>query len=238
MKLHLKNLLCNGIILCSTWLWGIKVGVLTWLDTMCSSSCRIFLSLWGYFSWLFDEISDLLMRPAHCPPPSKPWKYYPPGSLTGLLLPMKCVLFVRGKKNCHILCSQLVLRTKPDVTALPLPVHTVDCWALQTRVRIKAKSFTMDDIADNDTVMAWNYGLTCRWLEGRRCFHPRSNLKQLWCNPFCIKEKKKNTGYGSWFSLLLIMNALFVQSVATVPSLFWPRVIPGFCFFFSVIPFF
>lgn len=77
----------------------------------------------------------------------------------------------------------------------------------------------------------------CRWLELHRWFHPWSNLKQLWCNPFCIKEKKKkkqqNTGYGSWFSLLLIMNALYVQSVATVPSLFfgpeWSRD-SVFCF--------
>lgn len=44
---------------------------------------------------------------------------------------------------------------------------------------------------------------------------PVEQSKQLWCNPFYIKgEKKKKTGYGSWFSLSLIMNALIVQSVA------------------------
>lgn len=97
----------------------------------------------------------------------------------------------------------------------------------------------MDDITDNDSVMGWKYGLNMQMVGVTQMVSPWSNLKQLWCNPFCIKEKKKkNTGYGSWFSLLQIMNALFVQSVATVPSLFWSRVIPGFCFFVSVIPFY
>lgn len=130
---------------------------------------------------------------------------------------MQCL---SGEKELCILCSQLALHIKSEVTALPLQVHTVDSWALQTCVRIKAKLFMMDDITDNNTVMGWKYGQNMQMDGVTQMFHPWSNLKQLWCNLFCIKEKK-NTGYGSWFSLLLIMNALFVQSVATVPSLFW-----------------
>lgn len=85
-------------------------------------------------------------------PPSKPWKYYLPGSFTGLLFPRNVQCFVRGKRTVHI-GSQLVLHIKSEVTAFPFQVHTVDSWALQTCVRIKAKLFMMDDITDNDTVM-------------------------------------------------------------------------------------
>lgn len=79
-------------------------------------------------------------------------------------IPQKCALFVRGKKNCCILCSQLVLHIKPEVTALSFQVHTVDSWALQMCVRIKAKSFMMDDITDNNTVMGWKYGLNMQMV--------------------------------------------------------------------------
>ena len=62
------------------------------------------------------------------------------------------------EKELRISCSQLALHIKSEVTAFPFQVHTVDSWALQTCVRIKAKLFMMDDITDNDTVMGWKYG--------------------------------------------------------------------------------
>lgn len=151
------------------------------------------------------------------PPPAKPWKNYLPESFTCLFFPRNVHLFVRGK-NCSILCSHLVLQIKSKVTFSSTHCCTAGLWK---HVRIKAKLSMMDDIAYYITVMAGSKNWICRWLKWHRWFHPWSNLKQLWCNPFCIKEKKKNAGYGSWFSLLLIMNALFVQSVATVPSLFF-----------------
>lgn len=89
------------------------------------------------------------------------------------------------------MCSQLVLHIKHEVTALPFQVHTVDSWALQMCVRIKAKLFMMDDITDNDSVMGWKYGLNMQMVGVTQMVSPWSNLKQLWCNPFCIKEKKK-----------------------------------------------
>lgn len=58
-----------------------------------------------------------------------------------------------GEKELCIFGSQLVLHIKSEVTAFLCQVHTVDSWALQTCVRIKAKLFMMDDITDNDTVM-------------------------------------------------------------------------------------
>lgn len=47
----------------------------------------------------------------------------------------------------------------------------------------------MDDITDNDSngLEVWT-GYADGWID--RWFHPWSNLKQLWCNPFCIKEKQ------------------------------------------------
>lgn len=90
-------------------------------------------------------------------PPLKPWKYYLPGSFTGLLFPRN-VQCLSGEKELCILRSRLALHIKSEVTALPSQEHTVDSWALQTCVRIKAKLFMMDDITDNDTVMGWKYG--------------------------------------------------------------------------------
>lgn len=90
------------------------------------------------------------------PSPLQPWKYYLPGSYKGLLFLRKVH---QGIKNCCILCSQLVLHIKYEVIAIPFQLHTVDSWALQTCVRIKAKLFIMDNITDNNTVMGWKYGL-------------------------------------------------------------------------------
>lgn len=56
----------------------------------------------------------------------------------------------QGKKNCA-LCSKLALHIKSEVTALPSQEHTVDSWALEKCVRIKAKLFMMDDITDSDS---------------------------------------------------------------------------------------
>lgn len=67
-----------------------------------------------------------------------------------------------------------------------------------------------DNIAD-DCTDVWME--LCSREGRRRWFHSWNSLKQLWCNLFYIKGKKK-TGYRSRFSLLLIMNALIVQSVA------------------------
>lgn len=68
------------------------------------------------------------------------------------------------KQNYHVLCSQLVLHRKSEVAALLFQLHTVDRWALQTCVTIPAKLFMMDDITDNDTVMAWNDGLNMQMV--------------------------------------------------------------------------
>lgn len=53
---------------------------------------------------------------------------------------------------------------KYEVTALPFQIHTVDSWAWQTCVRIKAKLFMMDDITDNGAVMGWKYGLNMQMV--------------------------------------------------------------------------
>lgn len=77
-------------------------------------------------------------------------------------IPQKCTfvffVFEQGSKELPILCSQLALHVKSEVTALPSPAHTVDSWTLQTCVRIKAKVFMMDDMTDSETVMGWKYG--------------------------------------------------------------------------------
>lgn len=57
-----------------------------------------------------------------------------------------------GKRTAPIVLP-VGLHIKSEVTALPFQVHTVDSWALQTCVRIKAKLFMMDDITDSNTVM-------------------------------------------------------------------------------------
>lgn len=123
------------------------------------------------------------------PPPAKPWKNYLPESFTCLFFPRNVHLFVRGK-NCSILCSHLVLQIKSKVTFSSTHCCTAGLWK---HVRIKAKLSMMDDIAYYITVMAGSKNWICRWLKWHRWFHPWSNLKQLWCNPFCIKEKKKKT---------------------------------------------
>lgn len=66
-------------------------------------------------------------------------------------------LFVRGNRTALIMLL-VCLRRKSEVTALPFKAHTLDSWALQMCVRIKAKLFMMDDITDSDTVMGWKYG--------------------------------------------------------------------------------
>lgn len=171
------------------------------------------------------------------PAPLKQFKYYLPGSFTGLLFPRNVHCLSVGKELLHISCSQLALRMKCEDTALPFQVHTVDSWALRTCVRIKAKLFMMDDITYNDTVMAGSMDWICRWLEWHRWFHPWSNVKQLWCNPFCIKEKKKtlNMAHGSpscwlWmlslFKVWLLYLAFSFSPVGSRGSVF------GFCYTF------
>lgn len=76
-------------------------------------------------------------------------------------IPQKCL---SGEKELCILYSQLVLHIKSEDTALSFQVHTVDSWALQTCVRIKAKLFMMDDITDNDTSVGWKYGLNMQMV--------------------------------------------------------------------------
>lgn len=65
----------------------------------------------------------------------------------------KCAMFVGGKKNCHILCSHMVVHIKHKVTALPFQNTLWTAGFGNVCVWIKAKLFTMDDITDNDTVM-------------------------------------------------------------------------------------
>lgn len=211
------------------------------LGSMCSPSCRNVLS-WVIFLFYFGVFSlmKLMLYLWWCPLPAplKQLTYYLPGSFTGLLFPRNVHCLSVGKELLHISCSQLALHMKPEDTALPFQVHTVDSWALRTCVKIKAKLFMMDDITDNDTVMAGSMDWICRWLEWHRWFHPWSNLKQLWCNPFCIKEKKK---HWIWLMVLPLADyecSLSVQSVATVPSLFFQsRGISGFCFWFLLFLF-
>lgn len=221
-KLHFKNyyimvLFCAQHDYKEYKLWCSHV----WIQ--CAPHCLLFF---------LDCLMKSVIYLCRCPlPPLKPWKYYLPDHWQVCCSPEMCIV-CQEKKNCHILCSQLVLHIKSEVRALPFHVHTVDSWALQMCMRIKAKLFVMDGVTDNDTVMAWKYGLNMQMVRVTQMEHPWSNLKQLWCNPFCIKEK--NSWYGSWFSLLLIMNALFVQSVATVPSLFGPKWSHNFLFLLSL----
>lgn len=103
-KIAFQKLLRNGIILCSTWLWGIKVVVLTFLDTMCSSSCRIFLSLLVIFLDRFMKSMIYLCRcsPPH-PTPIKAMEILPSRIINRFAIPQKCAMFVRGKGTAHIM---------------------------------------------------------------------------------------------------------------------------------------
>lgn len=122
-------------------------------------------------------------------------------------------------------------------------------------MRIKAKLSMTDDIANYITVMAGSMDWICRWLKWHRWFHPWSNLKQLWCNPFCIKEKKKtkkitnkktkkqtkkqlDMAHGSPSCWLWMLSLFKVWRLYVVFLFFLSQVIWGILVLVYVIPFF
>lgn len=122
-----------------------------------------------------------------------------------------------------------------------LKVHNHSCYALTFASSHSGQMgledvcedqlFMMDDITDNGTVMCWMYGRNMQMVERHRWFHSWRDLKQLWGNPFY----RKAIGCGSWFSLWLITNALFVLcGYCTQPFFSGPVHTWEFFFFFLV----
>ncbi len=73
--------------------------VLTFLDTMCSSNCRIFLSLLVIFLDFF-LIQLFIYADA---PPIKAMEIIPSRIIYRFVIPQKCAMFVKGKRTVHIM---------------------------------------------------------------------------------------------------------------------------------------
>lgn len=183
------------------------------LNIMCSSSCRICLSL------LFFWIVSLTQRFILDSPTVQPWKHVYPGLFTEA---PKYPISVGGGKKLMISCSQPALHKISEVTASPS--LAVDSWSPQTRVRINVKLFMTDNIAQK-------YGRNAQKGRGDRWFHPWNSLKQLWCNLFYIKEKKKKLDTAPYSPSRWLWMLSSFKVWLNVPSLYWSRVIRRYCFF-------